>query len=162
MSSTEHEHSNAAYERKDVNFGCILALIIVTGCTFAVMFALDWYFFHTERQIQSESKNSPYTRSSAGPPSLPPPPRLDQIDRMEMPPQKNYSARVAEMVRQLHSSGPTTEKGFVHIPIEQAMKDIVKQLPVRKQPSNEALRPIHPGSSNSGRMLPGAPPWTEF
>jgi hypothetical protein len=182
MSNTEHEvhspdgsvqHPDAAYERRDVNFGCILALIIVTACSFVVMFALDWYFFRAERQIQAESKSSPYARSSAAPPSSPPQPRLEQVNRLGRaadtgygyggaPPLENYRDRVAEMVRQLHSSGPAAEKGFVHIPIEQAMKDIVKQLPVRKQPSDEALHPVYSGSSNSGHMLPGAPPWAEY
>lgn len=172
-------HPDAPYEPKDINFGCILALIIAAGCVFAAMFGLDWYFFHAQGRIEDQRRSSPYTRSSAGATSLPPPPQLEQIKRMEGKqkqaegqPVETFNERLAEMERLLHSSGPAGEKGFVqvpagekgfvHVPIEQAMKEIVKQLPVRKQPSDEALHPVYAGSSNSGRMLPGAPPWSEY
>jgi hypothetical protein len=156
------EHPESPFERTDINFGRVFALVIVTGCVFALMFALNWYFFRAERHVQDERKSSPFARSSAGPPSLPPPPRLEQIDRVERGTEESYNAKAAEMLRQLHTSGPAAEKGFIHIPIEQAMKDIVKQLPVRKESSDEALHPVYAGSSNSGRTLSGAPPWTNY
>ena len=165
------EHPDSPYERKDVYFGRILALLIATGCVFVMMFALDWYFFRAERRTQDERKRSPYARSSAGPPALPSQPRLEQIDRMEGNPEGSYEAKAAEMLRLLHTTGPAGEEGFVHvsageqgfihIPIEQAMNEIVKKLPARKEPSREALHPVYSGSSNSGRMLQGAPPWSE-
>jgi len=123
------EHPDVPYEKKDIRFGCILAVIIATACIFALVFTLDWYFFRQEEWRQGEIKRSPYTRSSAETSFLPPSPRLEQVDRMESKikseenkAEDNYDERLAEMVRQLHGSGPTAEKGFVHIPIEQAIK----------------------------------------
>jgi hypothetical protein len=143
------EHLDSPYEEKDIHLRPIFALLIATGCVFAIMFAIDWYFFHAQKRSEAREKESPYTFAPNGATGLPQPPRLDQIDRMEEQP--GETDRLVEMERQLHSSGPTDEKGFVHIPIEQAMKEIVKHLPVRKEPTE---KPAHAGDSNSGRMLP--------
>jgi hypothetical protein len=154
------EHPDAPYEEKDIRVGCILALIIATGCVFVIIFAIDWYFFHAQKRSEARDKQSPYPLANPMNP-LPPAPRLDQIDRMEVQPGQSYYDQLAKMERQLHSSGLTDEKGFVHIPIEQAMREIVKQLPVRREPAKSADAG-HPGGSNSGRMLLGAPSWSEY
>jgi hypothetical protein len=168
-------HPDAPYEEKDLHVGPILALLVATACVFATMFAVDWYFFHAQKRSEAQKKKSPYPFATRATSSLPQAPRLDQIDRMEEQPGQRYADQLAEMERQLHASGPADEKGFVHIPIERAMKEIVKQLPLRKGPPAQAFpkeaapqrpgwqeKPVHPGDSNSGRMLPGTPPWSEY
>ncbi len=152
------EHLDSPYEEKDIHLKPILALLIATGCVFAIMFAIDWYFFHAVKRTEAQDKASPYPFAPNGASPLPRPPRLDQIDRMADQPGQSYYDRLVEMERQLHSLGPTDEKGFVHIPIEQAMKEIVTRLPVRKEPPAEEAKAVHAGGSNSGRMLPGGPP----
>jgi hypothetical protein len=84
---------------------------------------------------------------------LPPEPRLEQIDHM----QNKLSGTVDQ--RQA-AYEPPAEKGFVHIPIEDAMKKIVDQLPVREQPPDHGKDRglLDDGLSNSGRMFRGGEP----
>ena len=132
--------------------------MIAAGCILVTLLSLIWYLFRAEQRIQAESKQSPYPLAPVSSIPLPPEPRLEQIDRMEPRPAESERERLAEMERLLHSSGPTAEKGFVHIPIEEAMKKIVDQLPVRKQSpgggKDHGL--LDSGQSNSGRMFRGA------
>ena len=157
------EHPGVHYEEKDVRFGCILALLIVAGCVLVVLFSTVWQLFRAEQRSQAENKESLYPLAPASSPPLPPEPRLEQIDRMPPRPAESEAERLAEMERLLHTSGPTAEKGFVHIPIEEAMKKIVDRLPVRKEPpgsdtdrgTDRGL--LDSGASNSGRMFRGGP-----
>ena len=156
------EHLDSPYEEKDIHLKPILALLVATGCVFAIMFVIDWYFFHAVKRTEAQEKASPYPFAPNGASPLPLPPRLDQIDRMEEQPGQSYYAKLADMERQLHAArGPSGENGFDHIPIEQAMKEIVTRLPVRKEPPAEEAKAVHAGGSNSGHMLPGGPPWSE-
>jgi hypothetical protein len=67
-------------------------------------------------------------------------------------------AKLAAQEKVLNSYGPTAEKGFVHIPIQQAIKATVGKLPVKRQTQGEAAKDrglIDAGESNSGRMFRG-------
>jgi hypothetical protein len=93
---------------------------------------------------------------------LPPEPRLEQLDRMAGNTENSdVSKSLAAKEKVLNSFGPTTEKGFVHIPIQQAMKAVAGKLPARKEPqpptvANQGL--LEAGESNSGRMFRGPSP----
>ena len=50
----------------------------------------------------------------------------------------NIDKRLAAQEKMLNSYGPTEEKGFVHIPIQQAIEAVADKLPVRKQPPGQA------------------------
>jgi hypothetical protein len=156
----QNEHPEVRYEAKDIRFGAILALVIAAGVVLLVQFAVIWYFFRTEQRIQAENKQSPYPLAPGSQSPLPPQPRLEQIDRMHDKQTGDAIDPLAEMEKQLHSSGPTAEKGFVHIPIEEAMHKIADQLPVRKRPppGDHDRGLLDDGASNSGHMFSGASP----
>jgi hypothetical protein len=147
------EHPDARYEAKDVRFGCIVAILIAAVCFIVVHFTVVWFFFGAEQRIQAGSKQSPYPLAPAPSAELPPEPRLEQIDHM----QNKLSGTVDQ--RQA-AYEPPAEKGFVHIPIEDAMKKIVDQLPVREQPPDHGKDRglLDDGLSNSGRMFRGGEP----
>ena len=68
---------------------------------------------------------------------------------------------VSEEVK-LGTYGATAEKGYVHIPIDLAMKLVRKDLPVRGQVKGDHYREnglYDSGASNSGRMFREEPAW---
>ena len=69
----------------------------------------------------------------------------------------NFSKALAEKEKVLNSYGPSEEKGFVHVPIQEAIKATAGKLPVRKQPPGGANDNglMDAGQSNSGRMFKG-------
>ena len=92
--------------------------------------------------------------------SLPPEPRLEQINRLEKDKVSNTFAREKEKEDFLHSYGQTPEKGYVHVPIERAMDLLAGKLPARKeQPKDkQSLREnglLDGGAPNSGQMFRG-------
>ena len=88
---------------------------------------------------------------------LPPEPRLEQIDRMAGAGASKFSKALAEKEKVLNSYGPSEEKGFVRVPIQEAIKATAGKLPVRKQPpggvKDNGL--MDAGQPNSGRILNG-------
>jgi hypothetical protein len=92
---------------------------------------------------------------------LPPKPRLEQIDRMANKANPDALKSLEAKEKALNSFGPTEEKGFVHVPIRQAMKAVAGKLPVRKEPPTSTAAGkglLEGGESNSGRMLRGPSP----
>ncbi len=158
------EHPDSPYEEKDLHVGPILALLIATGCIFAVMFAVDLYFFHATGTIRSPRKR----RRLIHLPSTPRVPCRRRRDWTRSTAWKNSRAKAMPTSLPKWSGnctprpGRPTRKGSSIFPSSRAMKEIVKQLPLRKGPPEKAAEPVHAGESNSGRMLPGAPPWSEY
>ena len=155
------EHPHVHFEPTDVRFGCILALIAAGCFVFAAQYFLIWKFYGWQRSVQQAAKQSPYSPAPPTAAQLPPEPRLEQIDRMTAEQSADIHKKLATKERTLQSFGPTAEKGFVHIPIAEAMKNIAGQLPVMKQPidqhaDNAGL--IDSGESNSGRLFRGGQP----
>jgi hypothetical protein len=159
-SQDQVEHPNARYEGKDVRFGCILSLLIAAGCYLAFHFTLIRGFFRYEDRIHTENGKSQYRLMPTPSAELPPEPRLEQLNRMENKSRETADDRQGEMERLLHSHGPTADRGFVHIPIEEAMKKIVEQLPIREQPPDHGKDRglLDDGQPNSGRVFRGALP----
>jgi hypothetical protein len=165
------EHPAVHYEQKDVRFGCLLSLIIVAACIVAALGYGVWHFFWREAALQQTAKTSPYPLAPNLSAKLPPEPRLEQLNRLTPEELAAFSRttlqEIAEVNEQLgaqekalHRYGPTGEKGFVHIPIEQAMKAVAGNLPVAKNasPGRDANGLLDAGQSNSGRMFRGALP----
>jgi hypothetical protein len=93
----------------------------------------------------------------APPPSLtlPREPRLDPLNRLAGAEQATAFQMIAADLKKLNETGPA-EKGFVRIPIQEAMKQVVARLPVSKTPDATAgkdngLR--YGGEPNSGRVF---------
>ena len=86
---------------------------------------------------------------------LPPEPRLEQLDRMAAVRKLRRYQRLAAKEKALNSYGPTAEKGFVHIPIQQAIKAVAGKLPVAKEPS-QARPPQQRPAGRRASPIPAA------
>ncbi len=160
MANGETEDTAVRYERRDIRFGCLLAFMLVVLCIMASLGYGVWRFFWWQNSARQEAGRSPYPLAPAASKQLPPEPRLEQIDRLAGVENSDVAKRLAGQEKVLNSYGPTEEKGFVHIPIQQAIKATAGTLPVRK-PSAEATAKdkglVDSGESNSGRMFRGEP-----
>ena len=106
-------------------------------------------------------KKSPYPLAPGFSRKLPPEPRLEQLDRLAGIDNADVAEKLAEKEKALDSYGPTEEKGFVHIPIQQAMKAVAGKLPMRKEPQGPTAADnglLDAGQSNSGRIFRGPSP----
>jgi hypothetical protein len=147
--SNEETNAGVSYERKDIRLRLVLALLGGAGSLVVLVFFGIWWFYWAEESAQKTAKGS----TAALAPLFPAEPRLEQIDKLAGVDSSNVAKRLAAQEELLNSYGPTDEKGFVHIPIQQAIEEVADKLPVRKQPPGKAAS--NGGESNSGRMIRG-------
>jgi hypothetical protein len=159
QSDGQPKHPEVRYERTDVQFGPIL-LVLVAAAGLAVIILLGlWWFFAGYQDYQARVKQSPYPLAPAPSTALPPEPRLEQLDRNAGVQRENVYVREATKEEQLRGYGPTSEEGFIHIPIDRAMDWLAekKQLPARTAPPAERSRRegglVDAGEPNSGRVF---------
>jgi hypothetical protein len=156
------EHPEVRYEKSDVNFRWILG-ILIGAMVFGMIIQLTvWDFFSDYRASQAEVKKSPFPLAPAPTDTLPPEPRLEQLDRLEEALASTAAAREATEQSILDSYGPTSENGYVHVPIDRAMKLVQGQLRSRADRQTEDKREnglVDAGAPNSGRMYRGKPRW---
>ncbi len=140
--------------------GCLLSVIVVAVCVVASLGYGVWRFFWWEVGVQQAAKQSPYPLAPAPSTALPPEPRLEQLDLMTPEESAAVNEQLAAKEKALHRYGATAEKGFVQIPIEQAMKAVAGTLPAAKvsSPGRDANGLLDGGQSNSGRMFRGPSP----
>ena len=150
----EKTHGNVKYEPKDIHLRWIVAMFVFLAsfvvCMAFVMLKFYWYEEEAEKKIKGSTE--------ALAPALPPEPRLEQINKLAGAEAANIDTRLAAQEEMLNSSGPTDEKGFVHVPIQRAIEAVAGKLPTRKQPPGEAAdnrTPVSGGAANSGRMIRG-------
>lgn len=153
-------HPTVRYEHSDANFRWIFG-ILVGALVFAVViqFAIQRLFF-TFRDHEAAIKRSQYPMATAGSESLPPKPRLEQIDRMAGIEKSNIYLRQEQMATILRDYG-AAEAGYVRIPIDRAIELLAEMLSTRaKRPMAEQARRqnglVGGGESNSGRLFRGA------
>jgi len=131
--STEPSHEpkrEEGYERRDANiralisFGIGLAVLVVV-----VIFLMQWMFRFVSKEEPLGPPPTPFENAR----TLPPQPRLQVEPHVDL---KSYCE---EQVNDLNSYGWVDQQaGVVHIPIDRAMDDLLKQsLPARPlgQPS---------------------------
>ena len=159
------EHPHAQFEPKDIYLGRIIAVLVISILIIAGIYYGVLKFFWFQERVQEQVKQSPYPLAPGPSMKLPPQPRLEQLDRVNVREKdllRNEAASedLAADERALHRYGSTSEKGFVQIPIEQAIKAIAGTLPVDKSasPGRDANGLLDAGQSNSGRMFRGASP----
>jgi hypothetical protein len=154
------EHPLARFEPKDIRVGWLVVLLVGVCCFAATQYYLIWRLFWYQAHAQERVKTSLYPWSPAGSTAMPPEPRLEQVDRLAGVDSSDADKQRVAQEKVLRSFGPTGDKGFVHIPIEQAMKAVAGKLPVAKQasPSRAANGLLEAGQSNSGRMFRGSSP----
>ncbi len=153
------EHPAVSFERKDVSARGIYLVILATALLAVFHYWIVWWFFNDYNNYESAIKRSPYPLAPVPSQRLPAEPRLEQLDRLEGIQKPNVYLREESKEQILNSGGPTAEPGYVHIPIEQAMKQVVQQLPVRQRPPPQG--PVKDkglvagGEPNSGRLFRG-------
>jgi hypothetical protein len=156
MNDEPREHADVRYERKDIRLSGLLWLIVAAICILVVLGFGIWHFYWWQAGTEQASKRSPYGAAPSA--QLPPEPRLEQIDRLAEGEAASVLTKLAAQEKALNSYGPTAEKGFVHIPIQQAIKAVAGKLPVKQRQRGEAAKDqglIDAGESNSGRMFRG-------
>jgi hypothetical protein len=151
-----HE-AHVRYERRDISLRWILSLIAAATCLIIVQLVVTWWLLQTDRMRQEALMKSQYPVAPAPSTRLPPEPRLEPLDRFAGVESSNVYLRLEEKERLLHRYGRTEQPGFVHVPIEQAMKLSADELPVRAQPSTSQRRKDNGllgwGEANSGRVF---------
>jgi hypothetical protein len=173
------ENPAVRYERTDVGWRWILG-IGLTSLIVGVLINLGLlWFLEREKRYYDEARSTTFPIMAEerehvppGPGShplngglragqhdpLPPEPRLDPINIREGLPEASVAEMYARDEAILHSYGPSTEKGFFHIPIERAMALLEGKLPVKPEPPEESKRDqglLDWGRPNSGHLLRG-------
>jgi hypothetical protein len=155
---TRPEHPSVRHERTDANFRWILGLVIAAAVLGLVVFGVVWLLFREEHNRLAEARKSSFPLAPRPSTALPPEPRLEQLDRLSEIERSNVYVRQKAKEEILASYGATDEKGFVRIPIEQAMKVLAttKKLPVREEKAGPRRRDnglVGGGEPNSGRLF---------
>jgi hypothetical protein len=158
---THPEHSEVRYEPRDISFAGIL--IVALACCAVGAGVLVGVRALYRVTVESRRPTGAATFPGLHGPSvdLPPEPRLEQIDRLAKTPASNVSRWEQGEEKQLETYGPSDEKGFVHIPLDRAMKLLAGRLPTRKasdKPKFPDRGLVDDGASNSGRMFRGGQP----
>jgi hypothetical protein len=157
------EHPEIKTEESDVSFTAV-AVVLGTLVVLAVlMHIVLWGFFKKREEQQSDVKRSPFPLAAQPGNSLPPEPRLEPLDRTSGVESSNVYLRLEEKEAATRRYGPTTEEGYVHIPVGRAMDLLAGKLPARAAPPAEAERRANglagSGEPNSGRMFREGPRW---
>jgi hypothetical protein len=159
------DHPSVRYERSDARLKPILVILLIVMGIASFHFYMVWRFFNHYEGYQAAIKKSPFPLAPTPSEALPPEPRLEPIDRMANVQRSNVYERQVAKEDVLKSYGPTTEDGFIRIPIDRAMTLLEDKPPHRKElPANEKRRDaglMDAGASNSGRMFRGQPRWYE-
>jgi hypothetical protein len=151
------ENLSVRREPRDVRALPIVAVFSAGVVLGAVILTIVWGFFERSERKQNEVKASTYPLAPEPSLALPREPRLDPLNKTVVNKEADVYAREAANEARINTFGPADEKGFVRIPIREAMKLAAKQLPVRKEPPNESagkdsgLR--DGGGPNSGRVF---------
>jgi hypothetical protein len=153
-------HEEVRFEGPDIGTWRILAVLVgivlvFVGTGLACMMFLKLNQRSDDRASQQSQYNAPDESPPAGP-------RLEPLDRSAATASTDVFAKQLAMERTLHSYGNTPEPGFVHVPIEQAMKLVAPTLPVRPgdaRPPAKGFGLVDGGETNSGRLYSEAPVW---
>jgi hypothetical protein len=155
-------HPDVRYERSDINFRWILG-ILIAALVFGIIIQLAvWDFFSDYRTSQAKVKKSTFPLAPSTTDTLPSAPRLERLDRVEEGLTAGAAAREGAELSILNSYGPTSDDGYMHVPIDRAMKLVQKQLRSRPQQKTEDKRQnglLDAGEPNSGRVYRGKPKW---
>jgi hypothetical protein len=153
IGGSEEPHGPVHFESTDIGCagGCAAlasyAAVVAIGCLCAWWLFSATFFRHRKATYGEEQV--------AAPAPFPPQPRLEPLIVDDTRMSADYWAREHERGLVLDTYGSTKEEGYVHIPIEQAMRLAVKQLPVRQESQAATAKSrglFTGGESNSGRV----------
>lgn len=151
----EQENQSISFEHRDVPFRPVLIIAIVGVGIGAAIFALVYAFFCADTDRLAYRRESEFPLAEHPSNALPARPILEQVEREEGKPGEDVYQRLLAQEAQLETYGDANEKGFVHIPIRQAIASVAGQLPVRKErpAASKDNGLVDSGASNSGRMF---------
>lgn len=162
------ENPSVRREGTDVSFRWILGTIIFAMLFAAWVHIILLVFYGSYADYQKDIKTSPYPLArelpSTGVPTLPPEPRLEEVNRLSGVERSNVYERQETREQRLESYGPTEETGYAHVPIDEAIKHLTNKLPSRRAAPADRHRQnglVDGGESNSGRMFREEPLWSE-
>lgn len=152
----EPKHPDVQYEQRDIHLPAILFVLTVIAFCFVLVASFSWYILHQYETPADRRMQATYTTPEE---PLPAEPILEPLQ-----PQRRTDpfAQQLKMEQELHSYGKVQEEGYVHIPIEEAIKVAVSKLPVRKdaeQSSSKNHGLVSGGEPNSGRLFKEPPQW---
>lgn len=151
-------HKNVCFENSEVSILGVNAVLMAIALVFAgVMLLAAWVLFATKAGL-NQGEAGHYSAPAEEKPAAP---RLEPLD---------YGSAVAinvfrtqlEKQRELHNYGATSDEGFVHVPIEQAIKFTAKSFTRRQHATalpDHAFGLVGGGEANSGRLFTEAPRW---
>lgn len=157
------EHPSVRFERTDAQWTWIVTILAFGAFIGLLILVAVWGFFRDERQRLSVERRSEFPLAPGPSGALPPEPRLEQIDRLLQNDVSNVYLRQQLAERYLRSYGPTSDAGFVRVPIDAAIQYLATQkpLPARTELPSEDVGDnglVDWGESNSGRLFNRRPP----
>ncbi|MFO0788857.1 MAG: hypothetical protein U0805_05320 [Pirellulales bacterium] len=154
-------HPKVQFDSTDASFGGVVKALLAFAIIFSLAAVVGGVLLHWRRTAAALANVAP--QYSVPSDNLPAEPRLEPIDRAEGITSSDVFVRQRAFETALHSYGRTNDPQYVHIPIDQAIKLVTKNLPVREQPANSKTPPMYglldDGESNSGRLYSAAPSW---
>jgi hypothetical protein len=149
------EHPSVHSEPTDASFRWVFGIVVVAAILITIICCSMQFFFNYSRDALADVRQSRFPLAGEPSWSLPPEPRLEQLDRQAKV--AGWTARQQAMLHTLNSIGSTEDKAYVHIPIDRALQLLADKLPVRQEEA-ESLRQrdnglVNGGASNSGRLF---------
>jgi hypothetical protein len=142
----------ATHERQDVNFtGVMVAIAIIALVLVGVASGSRWVL---ERERATTAKPG-VAGSGETALRLPQQPRLEAYEP-QLPRENSFAADQQVREARLHAYGQTTDKAFVHVPIEQAVVSLAKQVKSAGPRPSELQKSsglVNGGDANSGRLF---------
>jgi len=155
------EHLSVRREPRDVRALWIIAVFSAGVILGIILLIVVWGLFEHGQRKQNEAKASTYPLAPEPSLALPREPRLDPLNKTLGNKEADVYAREAANELRINTFGPTEEKGFVRIPIREAIKLAVSRLPVRKQAPTDSAGKDNGlrdgGEPNSGRIFQEPP-----
>jgi hypothetical protein len=135
------EHPSIQFETKDVHFRTIIVILVGAIVLAFITFVVLYLFFRAYSDYKARIMKSPFPLAPTPSTAFPESPVLEGL-------------RSEELVRPAEIS---VEKGYVRIPVEEAMKYLANKLPARPASRADAVRRagglVDAGEPNSGRLF---------
>jgi hypothetical protein len=161
------EHPSVRHEKSDASLRWVLGLLLGAMVLAVIIFGSISWFFHDYNAYQSNLRRSAFPLAPDAQKrleTLPPEPRLEQVDRLRGSEASNGFKREQAQQEILGSYGPLPgEEGFIHVPIDVAMKYLAGKLPARAEKTDAEAHDnglVDGGQPNSGRMFRRKPRWS--
>jgi hypothetical protein len=160
-------HRGVQYDTTDISLrGVIVVLVGIAAVFVGLATAARWAL---ESQAPANAPPGAATTYRMPTEPLPAGPQIEELNLLTGDVAANvFDAQLAQE-KELDSYGPTPEDGYVHIPIDEAMKLEAAKLPAQSQQPPQPQPPVGAksfglvgaGESNSGQLLQETPPWQE-